>query len=163
MKRAIIPGSFDPLTNGHVDLVQRGLKIFDEIVVAVLVNAAKTPLFTIEERLEIIRACLESDRVTVVSFTGLLVDFAKKMDANVIIRGLRAVSDFEYECQMAMMNRELASDIETVFLMPQACYSFLSSRVVKEVARLSGDVSRLVPDVVLGALKEKFTPSGTRP
>jgi len=156
MVHAIFPGSFDPLTNGHVDLVHRALKLFDTVTAAVLVNAQKKPLFTCEERLRLIRECLPSDRVHILSFDGLLVEFARKRGAKVLIRGLRAVSDYEYECQMAMMNRDLAPDIETVFLMPKSCYSFLSSRMVKEVVGLGGDVSHLVPGAVLGALKEKF-------
>lgn len=156
MVHAIFPGSFDPLTNGHVDLLHRALKLFDSVTVAVLVNAEKKPLFTCEARLRLIRRCLPPDRIHVLSFDGLLVDFARKRGAKVLIRGLRAVSDYEYECQMAMMNRDLDPDIETVFLMPKSCYSFLSSRMVKEVAGLGGDVSHLVPPAVLTALKEKF-------
>jgi pantetheine-phosphate adenylyltransferase len=156
MSIAIFPGSFDPLTNGHLDLIKRGLKMFDTVIVSVLVNPAKTPLFTGDERLALIRECFPSERVQVEYFKGLLVDFARKRDATVILRGLRAVSDFEYELQMAMMNRELAPDIETVFLMPKAVYSYLSSRLVKEVAGLGGDVSELVPPVIKQALDQKY-------
>lgn len=156
MIRAILPGSFDPLTNGHVDLALRALKMFDEVVVAVLINSQKRPLFSVEERMHFISESIDNPKVSCVSFEGLLVDFAKKMGAKVLIRGLRAVSDFEYECQMAMMNRDLAPEIETAFLMPKSSYSFLSSRMVKEVASLRGDVSHLVPPVVLHALHQRF-------
>ena len=156
MAIAILPGSFDPITNGHLDLLKRALKMFDQIVVAVLVNDAKKPLFSNDERLDLIRKCVPSDRVQVECFQGLLVEFARSHQAKVIIRGLRAVSDFEYELQMAMMNRELADDIETVFLMPKAVYSYLSSRLVKEVASLGGDVTKLVPPVIDLALREKY-------
>lgn len=156
MTVAIIPGSFDPMTNGHIDLIERALKMFDHVIVAVLVNSAKNPLFSIEERLQMIRACFDTDRVSVEGFDGLLVDFARKKKARVLVRGLRAVSDFEYELQMAMMNRELEPDLETVFLMPKTVYSYLSSRMVKEVARLGGDVSRLIPPLVERLLREKL-------
>lgn len=156
MRLAIFPGSFDPITNGHLDLIDRALKMFDRVYVAILTNATKKPLFTIEERLEMMRACRHSDRVLVGSFQGLLVDFAHAQKASVIIRGLRAVSDFEYELQMAMMNRELAPNLETVFLMPKNVYSYLSSRLVKEVAELGGDIAKLVPENVEEALNRKF-------
>ncbi|CAM2008965.1 pantetheine-phosphate adenylyltransferase [Acanthopleuribacter pedis] len=157
MALAIFPGSFDPMTNGHLDIINRALKMFDRVMVAVLMNSAKkNPLFTIEERLALLRACIPSDRVVVSSFEGLLVDFAKHQDAKVLLRGLRAVSDFEYELQMAMMNRHLDEDIETVFLMPKTDYSYLSSRMVKEVARLGGDVSALVPPLIETSLRKKF-------
>ncbi len=156
MTLAIFPGSFDPITYGHIDLIERALKMFDKVHVAVLVNAAKQPLFSNEEKMELIRRCVPSKRVEVESFSGLLVDFARTRGATAIIRGLRAVSDFEYELQMAMMNRELAPNMETVFLMPKNVYSYLSSRLVKEVARLGGDVSNLVPDVIEEELKRKF-------
>ncbi len=156
MVTAIFPGSFDPITNGHLDLIERAQKMFDKVCVAVLVNASKNPLFTIEERMEMMRKCVSSDRVEVFSFRGLLVDFARDRDAKVLVRGLRAVSDFEYELQMAMMNRELSPELETVFLMPKTVYSYLSSRLVKEVARLGGDVSKLVPQIVVRELAEKY-------
>ncbi len=130
--------------------------MFDEVVIAVLVNSQKQPLFSVEERLHFIEESIDNSRISCVSFEGLLVDFAKEMGAKVLIRGLRAVSDFEYECQMAMMNRDLEPDIETAFLMPKTSYSFLSSRMVKEVAALRGNVSHLVPPVVMQALREKF-------
>ena len=156
MTRAIFPGSFDPITNGHLDLIERALKMFDQVIVAVLTNSAKTPLFSIEERLGFISKTIASERVEVASFDGLLVDFARSSGATVIVRGLRAVSDFEYELQMAMMNRKLAPNLETVFLMPKTVYSYLSSRMVKEVARLGGDVACLVPPLVLAQLQAKF-------
>ncbi|CAM2068315.1 pantetheine-phosphate adenylyltransferase [Sulfidibacter corallicola] len=157
MALAIFPGSFDPITNGHIDIIERAQKMFDRVIVAVLMNSAKkNPLFTIEERLTLIRRCIDSDRVEVASFEGLLVDFAEKRKASVIVRGLRAVSDFEYELQMAMMNRQLNDEIETVFLMPKTVYSYLSSRMVKEVARLGGDIGTLVPPLIDEALKKKF-------
>lgn len=156
MSVALFPGSFDPITNGHLDLVERGLKMFDKVIVSVLVNPNKKPLFSGDERLELIRKCLPSERVEVLYFQGLLVDFARDRGATVILRGLRAVSDFEYEMQMAMMNRELAPDLETVFLMPKTVYSFLSSRLVKEVAALGGDVRDFVPPVIDKALQAKY-------
>ncbi len=156
-KLALFPGSFDPITNGHVDIIGRGLRVFDEVVVAVLVNADKLALFTVEERLAIIREAYQDEpRVRVESFSGLLVDYAAKVGASVIVRGLRAVSDFEYEFQMALMNRRLDPKIETVFMMPAESYSYLSSRLVKEVAQLGGDVSGLVPPVVARALAAKL-------
>jgi len=156
MTLAIFPGSFDPITYGHIDLIERALKMFDKVHVAVLVNANKQPLFSNDEKMALIRRCVPSKRVEVESFEGLLVDFARTRGATAIIRGLRAVSDFEYELQMAMMNRELAPNMETVFLMPKNVYSYLSSRLVKEVASLGGDVSNLVPDVIERELKGKF-------
>jgi pantetheine-phosphate adenylyltransferase len=146
---AIYPGSFDPLTNGHVDIIQRGARLFDRIIIAILVNREKTPLFTAEERVEIVREVFASDRnVEVDTFGGLLVDYAQRRQASVIVRGLRAVSDFEYEMQMALMNRHLAPDLETVFMMPGEAYTYLSSRLVKEVFALGGSVEGLVPPAV---------------
>jgi len=155
-KRAIFPGSFDPVTNGHLDILKRALKLFDEVIVAVLINEGKEPLFTIEERMELIRRSMPQDRITIISFKGLLVEAARAHEASAIVRGLRAVSDFEYECQIAMMNRELAPEIETTFLMTQANFSFVSSRLVKEVVRLGADPSHLVPPTVIEALHQKF-------
>lgn len=156
MTVAIFPGSFDPITNGHLDLIERGLTMFDKVIIAVLVNPSKKPLFSEAEKIALIREAVPSDRVEVASFQGLLVNFAKDMNAKVILRGLRAVSDFEYEMQMTMMNRELAPNLETVFLMPKSVYSFLSSRLVKEVASLGGDIRQFVPPSIEAALREKY-------
>jgi pantetheine-phosphate adenylyltransferase len=153
---AIYPGSFDPITNGHVDIIERALKIFDGLLVAVLENPSKDRLFTAEERMSMIRDIFSSKpEVKVQSFHGLLVDFAKKNKARIVIRGLRAVSDFEYEFQMALMNHKLNPDLETFFLMPSIHYTFLSSNMVKEVHRLGGCVRDLVPSVVERMLDEK--------
>ena len=155
---AIYPGSFDPLTNGHVDIILRGARLFDRIVVAILVNPEKSPLFTPAERVEIAHeAFADQPNVEVDTFGGLLVDYANKRKANVIVRGLRAVSDFEYEMQMALMNRHLSPDLETVFMMPAEQYTYLSSRLIKEVFRLGGDVRGLVPSIVEQALRQKQT------
>jgi pantetheine-phosphate adenylyltransferase len=152
---AIYPGSFDPLTNGHVDIITRGARLFDRIVVAVLVNEQKTPLFSADERVAMIGEVFRGEpRVEVESFAGLLVDYAVGRQANVIVRGLRAVSDFEYEFQMALMNRRLR-DVETVFMMPAERYSYTSSRLVKEVCLLGGDIRGLVPDLVEARLVER--------
>jgi pantetheine-phosphate adenylyltransferase len=152
---AVYPGSFDPLTNGHVDIIRRGLRLFDHVIIAVLVNAEKRPLFSTEERVRIIRETFtRQPRVTVDTFSGLLVDYAVKVGASAIVRGLRAISDFEYEFQMALMNRRLDPRIETVFMMPAESYSYVSSRLVKEVAGLGGAVSSLVPPVVARRLRE---------
>jgi pantetheine-phosphate adenylyltransferase len=157
MKRGIYPGTFDPVTNGHLDLVQRGMRIFDEIIIAVAPSPRKEPLFTIEERLRMIREAVKEYRnVKVEAFSGLLVDYAKSKGGVAIIRGLRAVSDFEYELQMALMNRRLDTEVETVFMMPSEEYSFLTSTIVKEVASFGGSVTGLVPDAVENALDEKF-------
>ena len=143
---AVYPGSFDPLTNGHVDIIQRGARLFDRIIVAVLINAEKTPLFSVSERLAIIRETFkDSPRVEADQFSGLLIDYARSKQANVIVRGLRAVSDFEYEMQMALMNRHLQPAVETVFMMPAEQYTYVSSRLIKEVVALGGDVTGLVP------------------
>jgi pantetheine-phosphate adenylyltransferase len=152
----VYPGSFDPITKGHEDLIHRSLGFVDRMVVAVAVNVAKQPLFSFEERVALIQECVPDKRVTVQSFDGLLVDFAKKIGATVIVRGLRAVSDFEYEFQMALMNRNLGPDIETVFLVPAFDLTYLSSSLVREVARFGGDVSALVHPAVQKALKRKF-------
>ena len=157
MKRiAVYPGSFDPITKGHEDLIHRSLEFVDQLIVAVAVNVAKQPLFSLEERVALIRQTV-SDRVEVQSFDGLLAEFAKKVKASVIVRGLRAVSDFEYEFQMALMNRNLAPAIETVFLVPAFDLTYLSSSLVREVARFGGDVSQLVHPKVQQALKRKFS------
>ena len=156
MKRiAVYPGSFDPITKGHEDLIHRSLEFVDKLIVAVAVNVAKQPLFTLDERVALIKQTV-SDKVDVQSFDGLLAEFAKKVGASVIVRGLRAVSDFEYEFQMALMNRNLAPGIETVFLVPAFDLTYLSSSLVREVARFGGDVSQLVHPKVQQALKRKF-------
>ncbi len=156
-KLAIYPGTFDPFTSAHFDIVKRGLKIFDVIIVAVALGQRKQPLFSLEERLTMIRKSLEGiDGVKVEAFSGLLVNYVKDKKGIAIIRGLRAVSDFEYELQMALMNRRLNTEIETVFLMPSEEYSYLTSTIVKEVASFGGSVKGLVPEVVEKALREKF-------
>ena len=153
---AIYPGSFDPLTSGHVDIIERGSKIFDSIIVAILVNAEKVPLFTEDERIAIIREVFkEFKNVQAETFNGLLVDYAQEKKATVLVRGLRAVSDFEYEFQMALMNRHLAPGLETVFMMPDEKYTFVSSRLIKEVFTLGGEVHGLVPPVVEEKLRAK--------
>ena len=153
---AVYPGSFDPLTNGHVDIILRGAHIFDKIVLALLVNVDKNPLFSLEDRVEITRKVFqEYPNVEVDTFDGLLVDYAKRRDISVIVRGLRAISDFEYELQMALMNRRLSPETETVFMMPAEQYTYVSSRLVKEVFALGGSVSGLVPEVVEERLKKK--------
>ena len=153
---AVYPGSFDPLTNGHVDIIQRGARLFDRIVVAVLVNPDKSPLFAVDERMEIAREVFaDQPSVEVDRFDGLLIDYAERRKADVIVRGLRAISDFEYELQMALMNRRLSGAIETVFMMPAEPYTYVSSRLVKEVSALGGSVSGLVPGVVEARLGAK--------
>lgn len=158
MKRiAVCPGSFDPVTNGHLDIIQRGAKVFDELYVCVLNNSSKRPLFTVEERVQLIEEVTKHiPNVKVESFNGLLVDYAVKKEADAIIRGLRAVSDFEYEMQITSMNRVLSDYIETFFIMTKGQYSFLSSSIVKEVAKYGGNISELVPPIVKEALVEKF-------
>jgi pantetheine-phosphate adenylyltransferase len=154
--RAVYPGTFDPVTNGHVDLIRRSAALFDEVVVAILSNTDKTPMFTVEERVEMLESVVKDlSRVSVTTFGGLLVDFAHQVGASVIVRGIRAVSDYEYELQMAMMNRRLSSDVETVFLMPAEAYFYLSSRLVKEISALGGSVRGLVPSLVERRLKRK--------
>jgi pantetheine-phosphate adenylyltransferase len=159
---AVYPGSFDPLTNGHMDIILRGARLFDRIIVAILVNSEKRPLFTIEERLAILRDAFSGQsNVEVETFEGLLVDYVKARRASVIVRGLRAVADFEYEMQMALMNRHLNSDVETVFMMPAEQYTYVSSRLIREVAALGGSVSGLVPEVVdarLAAMRARRQP-----
>ncbi|KKB39236.1 pantetheine-phosphate adenylyltransferase [Bacillus thermotolerans] len=153
---AVCPGSFDPITNGHLDIIQRGTEIFDKVYVVVLSNSSKTPLFSTEERMELIReATNHLPNVEVDSFNGLLVDYARKVEANVILRGLRAVSDFEYEMRITSMNKVLNDDVETLFMMTKSQYSFLSSSIVKEVAKYNGDITGFVPPVVEQALQAK--------
>jgi pantetheine-phosphate adenylyltransferase len=153
---AIYPGSFDPLTNGHVDIIQRGSRLFSRIIVGVLFNLEKAPLFTVGERVAIAREVFRDwPNVDVETFDGLLVDYARSKRANVIVRGLRAVSDFEYELQMALMNRRLSPEVETVFMMPAEPYTYVSSRLVKEVVALGGSVHGLVPEIVEARLREK--------
>jgi pantetheine-phosphate adenylyltransferase len=154
---AIYPGSFDPLTRGHEDLIRRSLALADRVIVAVAVNVAKQPLFSVEERLDMLRTAVGNDpRVTFESFDGLLADFARRMGAGMVVRGLRAVSDFEYEFQMALMNRQLHPSLETVFLVPALDLTYLSSSLVREVARFGGDVSALVHPSVAAALARRF-------
>jgi pantetheine-phosphate adenylyltransferase len=153
---AVYPGSFDPLTNGHVDIIRRGSRLFDRIVVAILVNPEKSPLFTPDERVDLAREVFEDDaNVEIETFDGLLVDYARRRGASVIVRGLRAVSDFEYEMQMALMNRHLSPEVETVFMMPSEAYTYLSSRLVKEVFALGGPVEAFVPTPVERRLAQK--------
>ena len=157
---AIYPGSFDPPTNGHLDLIDRGSKIFDELVVAILRNSEKTPLFSLGERRRMLEDLTADFRnVRVDTFDGLTVDYAAKVKAVAVLRGIRALSDYEYELQMALMNRKLRPNLETVFMMPAEQYSYLSSRLVREVARLGGDISGLVPELVEQRLKEKLDPA----
>lgn len=154
---AVYPGSYDPLTNGHIDIIQRGLKIFDKIIVAVLKNPDKTYLFDLDERCGILNDVFKSnDRIEVAHFEGLLVDFVKERGITTIVRGLRAISDFEIEFQMALMNRKIEPRIETIFFVPSESYSFLSSKLVKEIYMLGGEVSSMLPAVVDRKLKEKF-------
>src|SRR5256885_1157416 len=157
MKRAIYPGSFDPVTNGHLDVVERARKLFDEIIVAVAHNDEKQPLFSLEERLELLQQTVgKIDNVRIAQFDGLLVEFALEQKAIAVIRGLRAVSDFEFEFQMALMNRKLKDSVETIFLMPKEEYTYLSSRLVKRIAGSAGDVSKFGPSLVASALGTKF-------
>ena len=158
MRRAIYPGSFDPITNGHLDVIERAAKLFDQVIVAVAVNDQKQSLFTAEERVCLIEEGVKDlPNVTVASFSGLLVEFARRQSANAVVRGLRAVSDFEFEFQMALMNRKLDEQIETIFLMPAEQYTYLSSRIVKEVSRFGGNIQPFVPECVEKALELKLT------
>lgn len=156
-KLAIYPGSFDPVTNGHVDIIERGLKIFDEIIVAILINPVKKSLFSVEERTEMLEVCFKNyENVKVDYFNGLLVDYAAMKKAGAILRGMRAISDFEHEFQLALMNRKLNRDVQTVFLMTGLRWIFTSSSVVKEAAHFGGDIASMVPPFVNQKLKEKF-------
>jgi len=155
--RAVYPGSFDPVTNGHIDLIQRSAALFDKVVVAILRNTDKTPLFSVEERTKMLEmAVRDLKNVSVTSFAGLLVDFVEELGASVIVRGIRAVSDYEYELQMALMNRRLSNKVETVFMLPGESYSFLSSKLVKEIAHLGGAIHGFVPADVEAQLRRKF-------
>ncbi len=158
MRRAIYPGSFDPVTNGHLDIIERARKLFDEVIVAVAHNEQKQGLFPLKERLRLLQETIGGqDHVRVASFDGLLVEFAVEQKAIAVVRGLRAISDFEFEFQMALMNRQLETRVETIFLMPKEEYTYLSSRIVKEIARLGGDISKFVPETVARALSKKFS------
>lgn len=155
---AVCPGSFDPVTYGHLDIIRRGAKVFDQVYVAVLKNSSKKPLFSVEERMELIKEVVKPfPNVVVESFNGLLVDYARSKNATTILRGLRAVSDFEYEMQITSMNRVLDENIETFFMMTNSQYAFLSSSIVKEVAKYNGNISDLVPPIVEEALRKKFS------
>lgn len=155
--RAIYPGSFDPITNGHMDIIHRAALVFEEVIVAVLNNSQKQYLFTLPERVELVKACVENDpSVRVGNFDGLLVDYARQVEAEVIIRGLRAVSDFEYEMQMSLLNRRLAPELETFFLVSTGDFAYLSSSLVRDIAKHHGDLRAFVPDQVQHALREKF-------
>lgn len=154
-RRAIYPGSFDPMTMGHLDIIERSAKLFDEVIVAVLVNQDKQPMFSVEERVEMIRQVAAWPNVRVGTFAGLLVDYAIAQQAQVIVRGIRAISDYEYELQMALMNRRLEPQVETFFLMAAEAYSYLSSRLIKEVFKLGGSITGLVPDYVEQRMREK--------
>ncbi len=160
MRLAIYPGSFDPVTNGHLDVAERALRLFDEVIIAVALNEAKHPLFSMEERVALVESSIKSiqgyERLKVTYFDSLLVNYAHELKASAIIRGLRAVSDFEFEFQLALMNRKLNSEIETIFLMPKDNYTYLSSRIIKEVARLGGSIEGFVPDSVQQALAIKL-------
>ena len=160
---AIYPGSFDPLTNGHVDIIARGARLFDRVVVAILLNAGKQPLFSVEERVSIVKEVfVGTPNVEVDTFQGLLVEYAHQKRASVIVRGLRAVADFEYELQMALMNRHLSEDLETVFMMPAEKYTYVSSRLIKEIAALGGSLTGLVPPVVETRLARRRQMAGTQ-
>ena len=156
MPDAIVPGSFDPVTNGHLDIIERAAKMFGRVTVAVVINSSKQPLFTLGERVEMLKeVCCHLPNVVIGSFEGLLVEYARQQGANVIVKGLRAVSDFEYELQMALMNRYQCPEVETAFMMTGAEYSYLSSSIVKEIARLGGSVEGLVPESVKERLRDK--------
>jgi pantetheine-phosphate adenylyltransferase len=157
MRIAIYPGTFDPITNGHLDIIERAMKMFDSVIVTIARNSAKNPLFSDKERLELIREAVKGYKnVEVSSFEGLLVDYARERKATAVLRGLRAISDFEYEFQMALTNRKLNDSVETVFLMPSERYTYLNSTIVREIARLGGDVNDFVPPVVQRAFAKKF-------
>lgn len=157
MKVAIYPGSFDPITNGHLDIIERASKMCDSLIVSIIYNPNKQPLFTLEERVELVKEVVKQySNVSVESFSGLLIDYAKQKEATAIVKGLRAISDFEYEFQMALMNQKLCPDVETVFLMTSSEYSFLSSSLIKEVAKFGGSIKGLVPEIVLKEITRRF-------
>lgn len=157
MKICVCPGSFDPITNGHLDIIERATKLFDKVIVAVLNNTSKKPLFTLEERLDFLRRVLGNrEDIEIDSFSGLLIEFMKNKKATAIVKGLRAVSDFEYEFQMALLNKHLASEVETIFMMTNINYSYLSSSAVKELARFGGNIDGLVPDCIKDDVMKKF-------
>lgn len=166
MKIAIYPGTFDPITNGHLDIIKKAVKIFDKVIVAIGINPHKKCTFSMEERVyltkESVKLIDEKEKVIVEPFEGLLVDFAKKKGASVIIRGLRAVSDFEYEMQLALMNKKL-SNIDTIFFVPELKWIFLSSSIIKEIAKFGGDIQNFVPEIVVKKLREKFNNKGEKP
>jgi pantetheine-phosphate adenylyltransferase len=155
LRRAVYPGAFDPITNGHIDIIERSARIFDEVIVAILLNIEKQPMFSIEERIDMIRSVVKLDNVRVDTFEGLLVHYAVAQNAEVIVRGIRAVSDYEYELQMALMNRRLEPQLETVFMMRAEGYSYLSSRLIKEVFMLGGSIEGLVPGLVEQRMRAK--------
>lgn len=157
MKTAVCPGSFDPVTNGHLDIIKRTSKMVDKLIVAVVYNPSKNPLFSIEERMELLREVTAGiPNIEIDCFTGLLMDYVEQKNIDVIVKGLRAVSDFEYEFQMALMNKKLKSEVETIFMMTNSEFSYLSSSLIKEIFRLKGCISGLVPDLVIEAMKKKF-------
>ena len=157
MKIAVYPGTFDPVTNGHLDILMRASSIFDVVYVAIVINLRKEPLFSTDERIKLVRECTKDfSNVQIEKFNGLVVDFAQKVGATVVIRGLRAISDFDYEFQMALTNRQLNENVDTVFLMPHKDYTYLSSSTIREIAKFNGDVSGFVPDVVRKAMARKF-------
>lgn len=164
MRTVIYPGSFDPFTHGHFDIVQRAARLFDQVIVAIALNEGKNPLFSQKERVEFVRLSTKGmANVTVDAFDGLLVEYVERRGGQAVIRGLRAVSDFEFEFQLALMNRKLNERVETIFMMPKETYTFLSSRIVKEIARLGGDVSAFVPAEVVAALRRKFGSNAAAP
>jgi len=157
MRKVLYPGSFDPVTNGHLDVINRAAKLFNEVIVGIAINESKVPFLSTDKRIELLKKVTKDIKnVKIISFSGLLINAVKEFQASAVIRGLRAVSDFEFEFQMALMNRELSEDCETIFMMPSAKYSFVSSRLIKEIANNQGNISPFVPSIVIDALKEKL-------